>query len=791
MNVREPRRAREIGPTDPRGAIAAALFAALVILFAMGVETQRIASLDGYRRADLGAPLVGRLYAPWASWQWMQRYDTQIDTSGLLRGRAPRALSRPREAGWSRAAFRAERSRAPIELAVGFFVFVVIAIRLTKRLPTSMSHGRARFATASDIHRSPFARETVGVVLAQDPASKRLLIYRGEANVLALGPPGTGKSSGIVIPTLLRTWPSSAIVFDPAAELAEKTRFARENVIIFDPRSETTARFNPLDGVPPTNIDEIRTVLASYFIDDKAHENAHFVDSALEVGVALFARSLERDLQLGRKNGGLAGATAYYYAGGFKNDVEFFESFLISNVPYVVDTGSKYAKMEERQRSSVVGTLTRFLTVFRSDDVARATSSSDFSAADLRSRSTTLYITVRERDAAALNPVMRMILTRLFDDLTLRLPTAAEQSVLLLLDEFPLLRAPVIAQKLGTFRKYRVHPVLLAQTLTQIVDYYGVNEVITGLCDVRVYYPSLDERTQESASKACGETTQWGRKYIERRRASLAVLARSGTPASSPVGTGDARRPRSPIDEGSAAYQGGPGARARGCAISSATKDIAEALDVGGDARDCATCHLLVPVRYRRSCDVSSARFRRRRTRIARFRTGRRRARKARTERGSLGVRPVSARSDDTCARDRGAPRPRSFASSLTETPSAVRRIAMWRRHKHCATRRSRRDDHCTAAYESRGSRRRPVPHGSELGRTGAIRARHPGCDRGAPIARLACDRRQRRRDRTFRDVEAARTSRRSGDARDCGIKKRCNRERVFRSWNAGFRRDP
>lgn len=102
-----------------------------------------------------------------------------------------------------------------------------------------------------------------------------------------------------------------------------------------------------------------------------------------------------------------------------------------------------------------------------------------------------------------------MLLTRLLDDATDRLPTADEQTLLLMIDEFPLLKAPVIKSKLATLRKYRLRPVLLAQSLTQIRDYYGRDEALSGICDVRVVFPTLDEATQDLATRTCGDETAW------------------------------------------------------------------------------------------------------------------------------------------------------------------------------------------------------------------------------------------------------------------------------------------
>jgi type IV secretory pathway TraG/TraD family ATPase VirD4 len=164
--------------------------------------------------------------------------------------------------------------------------------------------------------------------------------------------------------------------------------------------------------------------------------------------------------------------------------------------------------MEAKGLSGIVATLTQQLDIFRTPDVARATSASDISPAELRRTPTTLYFVVRERDQLSLSPLIRLLLSRFLDDLTESRPEPNEH-ILLLLDEFPLLRASIVARKLATFRKYLIHPVLLAQSLAQIRAAYGAQETISGLCDVRVFFPSVDPATQDLASRTCGQATRW------------------------------------------------------------------------------------------------------------------------------------------------------------------------------------------------------------------------------------------------------------------------------------------
>jgi type IV secretory pathway TraG/TraD family ATPase VirD4 len=286
-----------------------------------------------------------------------------------------------------------------------------------------------------------------------------------------------------------------------AAARREHTR-----VRIFDPRDPSTTRYNPLTGISVGDVDGVRTVLAAYLLDrdfsEMTEQERYFNGSALELGTALVAHAIE----LG--TGTMEAAARYYYSAAWESDRDFCESLLKSAVPYISETASKYARMEQKGLSAIIATLTQQLDIFRTADVARATSSCDISPADLRQSPTTLYLVVRERDQASLNPLMRMLLVRFLDDLTEGLP-AENDHILLLLDEFPLLRTSVVARKLATLRKYLIHPVLLAQSLAQVRGIYGHNEAISGLCDVRVFFPSVDEATQDLASRTCGQSTRW------------------------------------------------------------------------------------------------------------------------------------------------------------------------------------------------------------------------------------------------------------------------------------------
>lgn len=491
------RTSRTSGSTAIAGVIAAVIF--IVVL---AVETQSFAAHVAYSSL-LGKPLFAHFYFPGDTLIWMLSFDYGFDTHTHVL---------PWVHGW----FSAQRAQLQCAAGIDFIAFFALTFLID---PPSRSdvHGAARWASAHDVRRSSLVKSEYGVVLAQTKKRfgriGKLLVHGGPQNVLGIGPPGEGKTNGIAAPTLLRSWLYwSAIVFDPAAELSPLTAEARKahsRILVFDPRDPGSACFNPLSGARVGDVDAVRTIMASFLLErdlgEMTEQERFFSGSALELGTALVLHAME----LGTPT--LAHAARYYYDPAWTTDTQFFESLLKSEIPYVTETASKFGRMTEKQRSPIVATLTQQLDLFRTPDVARVTAGCSFDSSDLRSQPTTLYLVVRERDQPSLNPLMRMLLTRLLEDLTEAIPSEREQPILLLVDEFPLLRAPVIQRKLATMRKYKIRVALLAQTLSQIRSYYGQNESISGLCDVRVFFPSVDNATQDLASRTCGKTTRWGR----------------------------------------------------------------------------------------------------------------------------------------------------------------------------------------------------------------------------------------------------------------------------------------
>jgi len=462
----------------------------LLFVGLLAYETQHLAMLARYA-AWLGKPLFARIYNPFAVLWWLPKIDPA--QFALF----PTQHFRPVNAAVHRLVLDTIKQLewgGGIALAIGF----VLALILDRPQRGSGLYGRAHFATARELERSTLRKAEVGIVLGQTKRGD-LLIHGGTENVLVLGPPGVGKTDGTAVTTLRGGWQSSAIVFDPADELRARTIEARRllgPVFVFDPRDPKTARINVLAGVRPDDVDAVRSIMSAFVADaadfaEIPEQAKFFLSGAIELATAVVLRVLE----LGEPN--LEAAARYFYNPDYKNEAQFAEMLRdASRVAYVRETGAKFANMDPRLRSSIVATVTQRFEIFRTSGAANATSTSDFKPQLLRERAATIYL-------------VRMVLTWLLGNLTAEIPKGNERQVLLLLDEFPLLRAPVIEQKLATMRKYRIVAMLLAQTLSQIRKIYGQYESVTGTCDVTVFFATRDRLTQDYGVGLLGQTTKF------------------------------------------------------------------------------------------------------------------------------------------------------------------------------------------------------------------------------------------------------------------------------------------
>jgi type IV secretion system protein VirD4 len=470
-----------------------------VIVLTTWFATQWTAAALGYQER-LGASwfdLLGLpIYKPWRLFQWWYAYEAY----------APDVFN-----------------RAGIIAGAGGFLGAFTAIAGSIWRARSRKHvttyGSARWAERKDVEGADLLGGD-GVFLGK--WNKDYLRHDGPEHVMAFAPTRSGKGVGLVIPTLL-TWTGSAVIHDIKGEnwsLTGGWRSRFSHVLLFDPTSEKSQRYNPLMEVR-LGAYEVRDVqnIADILVDPEGslERRTHWEKTghALLVGVILHVLYAEQ-------NKTLSGCAEF-----LSDPSRTFESTLTKMMatnhlekddaprahPVVAQAARELLNKSENERSGVLSTAMSFLGLYRDPVVAAATASSDWRIADLidNERPCSLYLVVPPSDISRTKPLVRLILNQIGRRLTETLPDEAgdRRDVLMMLDEFPALgRLDFFESALAFMAGYGIRAYLIAQSLNQIEKAYGPNNSILDNCHVRIAFASNDERTAKRISDALGTTTE-------------------------------------------------------------------------------------------------------------------------------------------------------------------------------------------------------------------------------------------------------------------------------------------
>jgi type IV secretory pathway TraG/TraD family ATPase VirD4 len=320
--------------------------------------------------------------------------------------------------------------------------------------------------------------------------------------ILTLGGPGSGKTQGIILPTIADRMLSghSLVVADPQGEItAHILKYAavtRHLVVVHDPTSAAGPRYNLAEGI--NNVSDARAI-ADVLVPSAAGDNRFWTDSA----AALLAACLIRFSNLGAIYNAMNDMKALAKALKAERD----DAALLAN-SFIASVGS-----DGKVASNVIATLATALTGWASTDVRANTSASDFDAELIVSQPTVVVLTCPGRMRAVYASYLGATLRKLMLDLD----TIGERNkgplpmpVGVILDEFPTLgKLDSLVGDVNLVRKRRISILIGAQTKGQFEMIYGregTQALFTGLA-TQVVYGGCDADTAEFYSKASGTAT--------------------------------------------------------------------------------------------------------------------------------------------------------------------------------------------------------------------------------------------------------------------------------------------
>jgi type IV secretion system protein VirD4 len=383
--------------------------------------------------------------------------------------------------------------RAPVEeigRAVGRLEKKIRHTALTKDLRLRLTQG-GTWLSPLGLRSSSFTaeRQPTGLRLGILDGTDIPLSYAGEGSLIAIAPPGAGKTQCFVIPNMLQ-WPGPAVVLDVKGEIyASTSKWRAANVgpvLRFSPMDPAgSASYNPLTFVreDPNLLWEDSRFLAEMMIVPSGATDPFWENLARDVVTGAIAHLCYRNPPADRAMPQLLDIV---YGVGWDEFTAGLQTNLA--VRAMRQLGQSLSELESKTRDGVLKTVQSSLSAWQGERLAKVTTRSDWSPVDLRTRNSTVYICVNPSEIDSCLSVLRVVIAQHIRLLTASLPARDAVPILFVLDEMPRLKKmPPIDEALNIGRQYGIRLWMFAQSFGQLKEAYPNAEGMLGSCAVRIF----------------------------------------------------------------------------------------------------------------------------------------------------------------------------------------------------------------------------------------------------------------------------------------------------------------
>lgn len=357
--------------------------------------------------------------------------------------------------------------------------------------------------------------ETSGVVIGTRDGEP--LIDTTLKPVVVLGPCRSGKTTSIIVPSLL-TWQHSAVVLDIGGELFNLTerwrRVEAHNVVrrVQFMDSASLDSFNFLEAIRHDTPHELSDIaaLANAFVPDDKGDGPHIADArALLTLLMIAALSVNKsacmaDVYEVLKSSDRIDAIIDAHL-KFDFDTEVFQA--------AKEIAMALAEQDEWKRATIAQIAVGALTPFACPAIAENTHRCTFSLAELQSNPvpTTVYLTVMPHELGLLRPLIRAFLEQFTRVGTQDGVQADAKHVLLLLDDVVALgRLDFLDDKLASLAESGIKPMLAVQSVDHLESLYGPDNDIWSRCAIRIILRMNQVSAAEHAANAICDSLALG-----------------------------------------------------------------------------------------------------------------------------------------------------------------------------------------------------------------------------------------------------------------------------------------
>ena len=400
--------------------------------------------------------------------------------------------------------------------AAAFIAAITMLIGIYKQ--QSKLHGDARFASKQEVQKAGLFA-TSGIIIGR--AFRKYLVSGGQDFVLLAAPTRSGKGVAVVIPNLLN-WQESLICMDLKLEnwnitSRYRAQGLRQQVFLFNPfaASRRSHRWNPLDEVsrdPYRMAGDVLQIAQIFYPSLANDKNRFFADQAQNIflGVTLFL--------LETKHPRCTLGEVFRQGSGYGKPTKEHLLWIVNNHSLTGNARDALMRAISNPDETFGNCKASFdapLLMFSNPLVDAATSASDFSLQDVRSKRVSIYFGITPNRL-----LMAERLVNLFFNMVIGLNTevlpednpALKYKCLVLMDEFTAFgRLPILAKAVAFVAGYNLRLLIVVQSKTQLEGegLYSRADARSLIVnhDVKIIYTPGDDQEAKDASDMLGTFT--------------------------------------------------------------------------------------------------------------------------------------------------------------------------------------------------------------------------------------------------------------------------------------------
>ncbi|CAN5355227.1 hypothetical protein BH11BAC1_BH11BAC1_23070 [soil metagenome] len=387
-----------------------------------------------------------------------------------------------------------------LDLVIAAFTFLFEFVeQLVSGVPKRRRQFNAEFVSAGSLLSS----SSFGFCLT---GKSSLTVKDSYQNAIIIGGTGTGKSSIVLIPSLLRM-SSSFIIHDPSGELFSKSSGYLQSIgysvkTLNYSKWDSSSGYNPLARAKTNSeIQKVASLLVRAglgkdskdpFWNTQATALLTMLITILKTQPKEF-QNLFNVRQLLNQLGGNPKAVDSLFS-RYANEILFSEY-------------KSFIAYDQKVVSGIIATCKAALQIFSDESVATVTSFDSLDFQQFRNERVALFIQNAVSDQKYFSVLTSIFFEQFFAFILSRFPDKNEQDIFFLIDECSSLFLPTLPLAVANVRKHRSGIMLLLQDFAQLINIYGRNDAdaIRANCYAKQYLTGQSHETTKELESLLGK----------------------------------------------------------------------------------------------------------------------------------------------------------------------------------------------------------------------------------------------------------------------------------------------